>query len=118
MLGWNKHSALSVLSGISLLTLFGFASPASAQSNQCQKEITLQSVEVLDGQGIGEGKLEMEITSEIGNLNQRTERAWKVGQGAVHDLSVSFPPIEIDRGSSAQLPLCYGGNSLSDMTVK
>jgi hypothetical protein len=106
MLGWKNHSALSVLSGISLLTLFGFASPASAQSNnQCQKEITLQSVEVLDGQGIGEGKLEMEITSEIGNLNQRTERAWKVAPGNVHDLSVSFPPIKIDPGSSVQLPL-------------
>lgn len=105
MFSWKTYSALALLSGMSSLAVLSFGNSAVAQSGQCQKEITLQSVKVLDGQGSGEGKLELEITSEIGNLNQRTERAWKVASGQKHDLNGTFPPITIDQGSSAQIPL-------------
>ncbi len=80
MFNWKRYSALALLGGISSLAVLGGGKSATAQVGSCEKEIILQSVEVLDGQGAGEGKLEMEISTEIGSLSKNT-KAWKISPG-------------------------------------
>ncbi|MDR9404945.1 MAG: hypothetical protein RI580_16070 [Halothece sp. Uz-M2-17] len=97
--------AIALLGGLSSLTLFTLNQPVSAQNGGCQKEIILSSVKVLNGQGVGEGKLEMEITGEIGNLQQRTVEARKVKNGETRDLDGTFTPLTIPQNSSLNIPL-------------
>ncbi|NBD33483.1 MAG: hypothetical protein GVY17_11080 [Cyanobacteria bacterium] len=105
MLNLTKYSTLALCGGISSLALLGLGQPASAQNSDCQKEIILSSVKVLNGQGVGEGKLEMEITGEIGNLQQRSVEAWKVKNGETRDLDGTFTPLMIPQNSSLNIPL-------------
>jgi hypothetical protein len=65
------------MTGMSSLTFLNVGNSASAQSRQCHKEIALQKVEVLDGQGSGEGKLEMQVQVESGSLNEEV-KVWKL----------------------------------------
>lgn len=61
---WFNRYFVSI-AAIAALLAGGFANPAVAKEGFCQKGISLQKVERLSGQGIGEGKLELTVKASL-----------------------------------------------------
>lgn len=74
----------------------------SSQNNnangQCQKQIVAQSIEVLNGQGVGEGKLEMQVNVSSGNKSDQDRATVAPGQSS--QLNTRLGSFYVNQGSS------------------
>ncbi len=79
--------------------------PAMAREGFCQKGISLQKIERLSGQGIGEGKLEVTVETSLPSRNVSASTAQlKLGKGGIQspDLHIGTLWVPLDGGSYNQ----------------
>ncbi|AFZ51577.1 hypothetical protein [Dactylococcopsis salina] len=101
MLNRKISSTLVLFTATSSILGWNLGNAAFAQNRECQQEIVMQKVEVLDGQGGGEGKLEMQIQVESGSLNEEV-KVWKLPPNQSQRLQEKIGSFPIPEGSSVQ----------------
>ena len=69
-------------------------------TEECEMEVRAKSVEVLQGQGFGEGALELEITHNIHGAQSQSEPRTRVPVGSSVNLGTSIDAFKVQRGSS------------------
>lgn len=107
---WAKADGFRVYGGIKSIdidspdnvevhvgTLAG--SPNGDPTQECEMEVRAKSVEVLEGQGIGEGALELEITHNIHGAQSQSEPRTRVPVGSSVNLGTSIDNFKVRRGS-------------------